>query len=368
MLKNEFTEIIEILEIKDSQLKNMRQRIIKASNNSESTNQVIRLLESKSANFCICADTYKQNPICSVSYESYCLLFRAYAKYCVERYQESLELTLDAYDGFRTKSQPIDQALTLWAIALAQIKLGQFNFAKNKLENAIDTLNENDRKLRSLGRYQKIAQIKRINVQIDELLTAINNREKKAYRPFAKGQLRHTHKQSDPKRTKTPFPWKSSQLLFPVYNYVRAGKEGNFIFDSQPEIDATIEEMLFNEKPFRIYNSREEGLPIKIIPAVYRWLRVEGDSMDQAEPIPILDGDYVLCIEVHSSSYSAKHNDIVVVAIRDPSETDRAGVIKKYTKKGLCSVSSQSYQIIPLNKVDIRGVVIAVAKPITQGN
>ena len=156
MMKNEFTEIIETLEIEDSQLENMRRKIVKACSNPESTNQVILLFESRNANLCICADTFKHKPICSVNYEPYCLFFRAYATYCKGGYQEALELSLDAYDCFKTKSQPIDQALALWAIALAQIKLGQFNFAKNKLENAIDTLNENVQKLRNMGRYQKI--------------------------------------------------------------------------------------------------------------------------------------------------------------------------------------------------------------------
>ena len=92
MMKNEFTEIIETLEIEDSQLENMRRKIVKACSNPESTNQVILLFESRNANLCICADTFKHKPICSVNYEPYCLFFRAYANYCKGGYQEVLEL------------------------------------------------------------------------------------------------------------------------------------------------------------------------------------------------------------------------------------------------------------------------------------
>lgn len=364
MMKNEFTEIIETLEIEDSQLENMRRRIVKACSNPESTNQIILLFESKSANLCICADTFIHKPICSVGYEPYCLFFKAYANYCKGGYQEALELSIDAYDCFKTKSQPTDQALTLWAMALAHIKLGQFNFAKTKLENAIDILNESIQKHKNLGKYSKLVIIEKINVQIAELLTAILDREHKAHRSFVGVQPKYTNKQPDSKRTTKPFPWKPSEVIFPVYNYVRAGKEGNYIFDDQPELTAVINEVLVNEKPHQIYNIRHEGFPIKLKPMVYRWFRVEGNSMNRAEPIPINHGDYVLTIELSRSDYVVQFNDVVIAAVKNPTDTESAGVIKRYTSKGLISVSSRSYSIIPLGEVRICGVVIAVAKPL----
>jgi hypothetical protein len=45
---------------------------------------------------------------------------------------------------------------------------------------------------------------------------------------------------------------------------VRAGKEGNFIFDVQPEFTAVINEVLVNEKPHQIFNIRHEGFPIRL--------------------------------------------------------------------------------------------------------
>ena len=108
-----------------------------------------------------------------------------------------------------------------------------------------------------------------------------------------------------------------------------------------------------------------EKQPTILQPRIYRWLYVVGDSINQASPHPLIEGDCVLVVETDSSGLKPKTNDIVVAALLDPAmSVDRAGVVKKYTRAGLCSVSTQSYPSIPLKKAKVKGIVVAVAKPV----
>ncbi len=160
--------------------------------------------------------------------------------------------------------------------------------------------------------------------------------------------------------------WKRSQLIFPTQSQIRAGAEGDFIFESQPNLDAILEELTFNEIPHQFYNLREEGNPIVLNPRVYRWFRVDGDSMNQATLIPIMNNDYVLAIDLNLSNFGFRFGDIIIAALDNPVQGERAGVIKRYASEGLVSESSNDYEIISLDEVNIRGVVIAVAKPILK--
>ncbi|MBT7074243.1 MAG: S24 family peptidase [Anaerolineae bacterium] len=161
------------------------------------------------------------------------------------------------------------------------------------------------------------------------------------------------------------YPWQRSQLIFPTQNQIRAGVEGDFIFESQPELDATIDELDFNEVAHHFYNLRETGNPIILNPRVYRWFRVEGDSMNQATPIPIMDNDYILAIDLNLSNFGFRFGDIIIAALDSPAQGERAGVIKRYASDGLVSESSNDYEVISLEETNIRGVAIAVAKPIS---
>ena len=161
----------------------------------------------------------------------------------------------------------------------------------------------------------------------------------------------------------TPLRWRRSQLIFPVQSQIRAGTEGKFIFESQPDLDAILDELAFNDINHYFYNLREEGNPIILDPRVYRWFHIEGNSMNQATPVPVMDKDYILAIDINLSNRNAQIGDIVVAALHNPLQGERAGVLKKYTSKGLESRSSEEYPIISRRKASIRGVAIAVAKP-----
>lgn len=85
--------------------------------------------------------------------------------------------------------------------------------------------------------------------------------------------------------------------------------------------------------------------------------------MNLAKPVPILENDYVLTTDLGTNHTVPQSGDIVIAALYNPAQGQRAGVIKRYTTKGLQSISTDNYPNIPLEDVRIRGIVLAVAKP-----
>lgn len=65
--------------------------------------------------------------------------------------------------------------------------------------------------------------------------------------------------------------------------------------------------------------------------------------MNQAEPVAMMSGDYVLAIDLNLSAMEPCTGDIVIANLYNPSLNERAGVIKKYIQEGLESQSSGEY-------------------------
>jgi hypothetical protein len=152
-------------------------------------------------------------------------------------------------------------------------------------------------------------------------------------------------------------------MVYDVYDLVHAGRAGKFVFDNGPVGRATIDEISFDGVPHQLFNLRE-GTQIRLEAMKdYRWLRVDGYSMNQSHPVPLNHNDYVLVC----TNLEPKLGNIVVAALRNPpTHAEGAGVIKRLKENALYSESNQNYDPIPLEKVFIRGVVIAVAKPYPQ--
>jgi len=153
------------------------------------------------------------------------------------------------------------------------------------------------------------------------------------------------------------------QLAFPVYGSLYAGPHGNFIFDDEMN-DASFEGPFINNIEYRVYNIKAKNTddPIHTTSTSEPvWFRVTGNSMNNATPVPIEDGDLVLV----NANLHETENDIVAAALIEPTSiADRAGIIKRFTRHGLVSESTVVYKEIRLSEVSIQGVVIAVAKAI----
>ncbi|MGQ0601087.1 MAG: LexA family protein [Anaerolineales bacterium] len=89
------------------------------------------------------------------------------------------------------------------------------------------------------------------------------------------------------------------------------------------------------------------------------FVRVNGDSMDRAQPNPIEAGDYVLIREMDEPTT----NQIVAVRLRGDTPLDDPCTIKRYYDELLWSDSSTDYPPIEYGQVErVIGHVMAVAK------
>ncbi len=85
--------------------------------------------------------------------------------------------------------------------------------------------------------------------------------------------------------------------------------------------------------------------------------------MNKAHPIPILPDDFILM----DPGQHPQAGQIVVADLKHPPTPDeQAGVVKRYSRQGLKSESSEDHKPIPLRDAKLRGVVIAVAKRFTE--
>ena len=159
---------------------------------------------------------------------------------------------------------------------------------------------------------------------------------------------------------------------FPVYSYITAGKfaSSNMLEDSTGLLE--IDVVLINDIPHRIYSLI--GGKIVKLPGTHNYyvLQVFGDSMNQAKPTPIKDGDYVLMRQ----QAQAGNGDIVAAEIVSGGNQDNRATLKRFR------MSSGKVFLIPesdnpqfessLNPVEsftkfdqgfhIRGVALAVFK------
>jgi hypothetical protein len=151
-----------------------------------------------------------------------------------------------------------------------------------------------------------------------------------------------------------------AQIVYGVFDMVHAGIKGVFVMDDSEISEMAIEEILFDGKKHRVFNLRE-GRQIKVVPSGrYAWLRVAGNSMNAAKPVPVEPNDYVLV----DFNLQPQNGNLVFAALNDaPTPKERAGVIKRLASDGLYSESSENYGPIPLTKAKLQGVVLAVAKP-----
>jgi hypothetical protein len=152
-----------------------------------------------------------------------------------------------------------------------------------------------------------------------------------------------------------------AQIVYGIFDMVHAGLKGVFVMDDTQIGEMAIEEVYFDGRKHRLYNLRE-GRQIKAVPSGrYAWLRVAGASMNEARPVPIEPNDYILV----DFNIKPQQGSLVFASLNDaPTPQERAGVIKRLGADGLISESSEAHDPIPLSRVTLKALVLAVAKPI----
>jgi hypothetical protein len=350
-MNDEIADILKgYLSFQDKTHEGLLHEVLEMCKSVKGTEEAIVRLESMVDNYSSGLELLDKVP--------YCHLFLSYAQYRWNNSAHSTKCALDAIQGFEQRHEIRNLALAFWIRALVYWESAHVDEAKQDINKAIELIKQEMGDNKRTSHYEKCQDCEIILERI------ISDAHQMGMNIPSNRKSQNTYEPS-PQPSQSSRPLKpSNQLIFPAYDPVNAGLEGNFIFDSEPALDGVVEEINFRGIPHLIYNEREQGAPIRLHPFVYRWLQVKGNSMDQAEPVPICNNDFVLVVDVHASDIKPQYNDIVVAAVRNPTPEERAGVIKKYTRNGLRSMSSQPYDVFPLQNVSIRGVVIAVAKPV----
>ncbi|MDW8227632.1 MAG: S24 family peptidase, partial [Anaerolineales bacterium] len=156
--------------------------------------------------------------------------------------------------------------------------------------------------------------------------------------------------------------WPSLRLIQHVYDFGHASLVGKFVLEDKPITAVEINQVLIDGKPYELLAVQEDVHAITIPPGHQLfWLKIAGQSMNQASPTPIHEGDYVLIDHNRLPS----NGDIVFAQINHPpTPAERAGIIKRLKGSSLYSESDLSIPPIPLTRVTIKGIVIAIAKPV----
>jgi hypothetical protein len=346
-LEPPITDIIKYLETKDDALKSMIGSFA-ACNTPFQADELIKEIKCK-------ADEYASD-FRAAGNVPFCNIFLAAADVIKGHHSQALKHLEDAERGFNCSGQVWNLAMATWMHALIGQGINQPDRADRAFKKASAILTRLSFERRRNGLYEDADECLRLARQIDDTASLKPEPVKTGEGPVSSVSPAE------------PVQPRSASIAFPVYDPVHAGESGNFIFDSQPQGQASINELIIDDEPFRVF-SLKAGEPVVLQPRVYRWLYVVGDSMNQASPQPLIEGDCILVVETGTAGLSPKVNDIVVAALVDPAGAeDRAGVVKRYTKTGLCSESKQSYSPIPLKKAKVKGIVLAVAKPIKRNN
>ena len=281
-------------------------------------------------------------------------LFLAYAQYKWGRLPDSVKSVSNAINGFEQQAQVRNHALGLWIRASLYRESEHNDAARQDIMDGIELIERELADSKRTSHYQECKDCETIHSRMLEFRNSLGwTFQKQAPKPVAShSATMHSSFHQRP----------GSYVTFPVYT-VRAGPEGEIAYESAPLGDVIIETVIIAGKVYQIHSLRERP-EVVLRPAIYRWLQVQGDSMENAQPVPILEGDCVLSIDIPGGDYNPRYGDIVIAARRTIAGSEGAALIKRFTPDGLCSESHTTYPTIPLRYVSIRGLAIAIAKPV----
>ncbi|MFN8381451.1 MAG: S24 family peptidase [Anaerolineales bacterium] len=165
----------------------------------------------------------------------------------------------------------------------------------------------------------------------------------------------------EPTSAKAPSkPQKSKIQMFPIIGAIPAGSPISIVDDSE---ERTISDGFeINNEHYSVYKLQEKS-EINFSPSKrYYLLRVSGDSMNNASPVTIENGDYVLMVKQDE----AKNGEIVAADIKN---VDYEATLKRYYFKNGEHIlrpeskdNSLKEHLTFKNDFVIRGIAIAVLK------
>lgn len=322
-MNNDLSEIIKMLEINHPAAVELRENALKLCSTRKGAQELIKQLE-------------KESEVGECNYQGYfalCTLFKAWARAILNKSDSLLE-SHNALKEFRTCGNDFNEALINWFLGIIYQNHGHEQQAISAFEEACKLLTYRMDLSESESDFEKASTCRK---SINEIKAGYETRSV----PI------------------TPNPVNAC-LVYGVYDMACASSSGRFVFDDIQISELSIDQISFDEVPHIIFNLRPGKQVVLGTQSDYRWLRVTGNSMNQAKPVAIQDKDYILV----DLNQVPQIGNIVVARLRNPpTPEERAGVVKRYSRGGLSSESSEEITDISMNEVEIRGVVMAVAKP-----
>jgi Peptidase S24-like len=336
-MRKEIDEIIRGLEIDNRFAKDLRQKTFQGCKSEKDARMLLLELEHD-----------EKEDECGKN-SAYYDLFKSYAHGVLNEKDASIEAANRAVYDFRKCGNCHNEALIRWYNGLLYIKYGEDHLAIPKLYEAIKLLNRCAETYEDESNYEKKAQCEEDIRKIQQTLKPLETIK------ALKGL------QSPVASVITSFIERfRAYLTYRFYDIGHASLVGKFVFDDAVSGKIEIDRLIIEAKAYLVYNCRS-GTEINLISGGdYRWVKVEGESMNRANPVPIEPNDYVL-VDVN---VTPTYGQIVFASlVNPPTPAQRAGVIKRYSKNGYKSESSMTpIEPIPLADAAIKGVVIAVAK------
>jgi hypothetical protein len=256
----------------------------------------------------------------------------------------------DALRGFRSCGDSFNEGLVCRLFAIICQKQGKTIKAIAEFSRAIDVFTQGLDSYEAENDFQSKAECEK---QIHECVEAIKGIDLNSSSSNSGNQ---TQAQKAKKQT-----WPTAWIRFGIHDFGQASQHGKYVMDDEQISEMTIGEVTINEVVHKLFSAQTGNSAITFIPGRdYRWLRVKGDSMNRATPTTIEPDDYILA----ELNRNVNVGDIVVASLLNPpTPAERAGLIKRNGGSELRSESEKDIEPIPISEVEIRGVVLAIAKP-----
>lgn len=341
-------ETLEKLQTKDSSLVEMRKKLIQfiglSTTDSENLHTLLEELQQR----------YRQ-PSCQNFHNQafYALLIGA-AFFKLGENLKAANWYETAECQFRNQGEVWNQCIALKLLGLAYLSAEEQYKAACVFEKAQHILSQEIR----LHKNEYANEYQELNASLDALIS------KARQNPAKTKKVQQPDISTSPRPVQAIRAWLPARIIYSVRDFGHANPNPEFDMDEDQISEMSIDAISFDGMSHTVYNLRPgAGNQIKLTSSGnYRWLKVAGNSMNRADPIPLEPGDYVLA----DQDQAPQNGNIVIANLHDsPTPAERAGVIKRYSSKGLKSESNEQIDPIPLTDVDIRGVVIAVAKTST---
>jgi len=341
-MSDEFQEILLYLDTEDTALQGLTKRIIALCTSTNETEEAIIELIQKTDDYGNDVRTCENVPFCN--------LLISFAYWHWGDQTSASKYADEADTQFNRCGNQWNRALTIWGKAVVyrdsfiEQAITEYKSA-HKLFNAIAN-NANFK-----GFHDRYNFSKKISAQINEKIKELEKRSVISQSPASISNVNQ-------KKNQPHLP--SARIVYGVYDIAHASANGVYVMDDEQICEISIDSIEFDEVTHKVFNLREGNQIVLGSGGNYRWLKVAGNSMNMAKPVSIEPEDFVL-VDVNQAPEAG---NIVFARLKTPPiPAERAGVIKRYSSNGFESESTESINPIPLKVAEIRGVVIAVAKP-----